>query len=79
MIDIDFNDDNAKSFVSGFEVDSLQAKIDRLHADLESGTGQGSDYLGWLHLPSRTSPSLLNSISSTKKEILCSFIKSSKK
>jgi len=69
MIDINFNDDNAKSFLSGLEVDSLQTKIDRLHADLESGRGQGSDYLGWLHLPSRTSPSLLNSIFSTKKEI----------
>jgi len=69
MIDITFNDDNAKSLVSELEVNSLQTRVDCLHADLESGRGQGSDYLGWLHLPSRTSPSLLNLISSTKKEI----------
>ncbi|MDP6711767.1 MAG: glucose-6-phosphate isomerase [Nitrospinaceae bacterium] len=69
MTDIDFNDDNARSFVSGQEIDSLQADVDRLHDDLEKGAGQGSDYLGWLHLPSRTSPSLLDSIISTQKEI----------
>ena len=69
MTDIDFNDDNARSFVSGQEIDSLQADVDRLHDDLEKGAGQGSDYLGWLHLPSRTSSSLLDSIISTQKEI----------
>ena len=69
MIDIDFNNDYAKSFVSEAQINSLQTKIDLLHADLESGAGQGSDYLGWLHLPSKTSPSLLNLVSSTKKEI----------
>ena len=69
MTDINFNDDNAKSFVSDQEIDSLQADIDRLHIDLESGTGQGSDYLGWLHLPSRTSTTLLDSIVSTQMEI----------
>lgn len=69
MIDINFSGDNAKSFVSQLEIDSLQTKINSLHADLENGTGQGSDYLGWLHLPSRTPPALLNSISFAKKEI----------
>ena len=69
MIDINFNDDNAKSFVSESEVYSLQTTIDRLHVDLESKTGLGNGYLGWLHLPSRTSSSLLDSIFSTKKEI----------
>ena len=69
MIDINFNDNNAKSFVSESEVDSLQTTIDRLHVDLESETGLGNGYLGWLHLPSRTSSSLVDSIFSTKKEI----------
>jgi len=69
MIDINFNADNARSFVPESEVALLQTEIDRLHVALENGTGQGSDYLGWLHLPSRTLPSLLDSISSTKKEI----------
>lgn len=69
MADIDFNDENAKSFVSDREIDSLQAEIDRLHTELEKGTGQGNDFLGWLNLPSRTSSSLLDSISAAQKEI----------
>ena len=69
MIDINFNDDRSRSFVSAPEIDSLQAKIDRLHTDLEDGLGKGSDFLGWLHLPSQTSSALLNSIATTKKEI----------
>ena len=54
MIDIDFNDDNVTSFVSRNEIDSLQAKITLLHANLEDGIGKGNDYTGWLHLPSQT-------------------------
>ena len=53
MIDIGFSDDNAKSFISRREVDSLQIKIEHLHTRLEDGAGKGSEYLGWLHLPSR--------------------------
>ena len=60
MIDINFNDDRARPFVSALEVYSLQPKIDRLHTDLEGGLGKGSDFLGWLHFPSQTSSALLN-------------------
>jgi glucose-6-phosphate isomerase len=54
MMDICFNDDNAKQFISSQEIDSLQKNVNRSHADLENKTGQGSDCLGWLHLPSQT-------------------------
>jgi len=37
---------------------------------LEKKTGQGSDCLGWLHLPSRTPSSLFDSIRSTQNEIV---------
>ena len=68
-MDIEFDDENAREFVSSREIDSLQANVDHLHADLEKGTGRGSDHLGWLHLPSQTPTSLLDSIYSTQKEI----------
>ena len=68
-MDICFNDDNAKQFISSQEIDSLQKNVNRLHADLENKTGQGSDCLGWLHLPSQTPPSLFDSIQSTQNEI----------
>ena len=70
MMDISFNDDYAKEFVSNSEICSLQENVDHLHADLEKKTGQGKDYLGWLHLPSRTPSSLFDSILSTQNEII---------
>jgi len=69
-MDICFNDDNAKQFISSQEIDSLQKNVNHLHADLENKTGQGSDCLGWLHLPSQTPSSLFDSIQSTQNEIL---------
>ena len=68
-MDICFNDDNAKQFISSQEIDSLQKNVNRLHADLENKIGQGSDCLGWLHLPSQTPSSLFDSIQSTQNEI----------
>ena len=68
-MDIFFSDDNAKQFISSQEIDSLQKNVNRLHADLENKTGQGSDCLGWLHLPSQTPSSLFDSIQSTQTEI----------
>ena len=70
MMDIFFNDDYAKEFISNSEIGSLQENVDHLHADLEKKTGQGSDCLGWLHLPSRTPSSLFDSIRSTQNEII---------
>ena len=70
MMDIFFNDDYAKEFISNLEIGSLQENVDHLHADLEKKTGQGSDCLGWLHLPSRTPSSLFDSIRSTQNEII---------
>jgi len=70
MMDIFFNDDYAKEFISNSEIGSLQENVDHLHADLEKKTGQGSECLGWLHLPSRTPSSLFDSIRSTQNEII---------
>jgi glucose-6-phosphate isomerase len=69
MIDIKFNDDRAKGFVSNQDIASLQGSVDRSHADLEKKNGLGNEYLGWLHLPSSTPSSLIDSIIVTQKEI----------
>ncbi len=68
-MDIRFNDDNAKQFVSTQEIDSLQMNVDHSHNSLEKKTGLGNNWLGWLHLPSQTSPSLIDSIQSTQNEV----------
>ena len=70
MIDIGFSDDNARSFVSAQEIESQQLKVDCLHTELKGRAEEGGQYLGWLHLPSRTSTLLLNSIISTKSQIV---------
>ncbi len=54
MDSLDLNFDNILPFVSEQDMQVLQGKIDRLHESLEKGLGEGSDCLGWLHLPSQT-------------------------
>ncbi len=54
MSAIELDQTNLDGWVSDAEIAGLQPDLDRLHASLENGDGAGSDYLGWLHLPSRT-------------------------
>lgn len=56
MVDISLNYDNAKDFITDEEIASLQPEVDWLHQFLEKGQWLGKDYLGWLHLPSRSNP-----------------------
>jgi glucose-6-phosphate isomerase len=62
MTIIDLNYDNAKKFVGDQEIAGFQPEVDRLHMAMEKGECVGNDYLGWLHLPSRTPASLLEEI-----------------
>jgi len=69
MTSLQLNYDNIKSFVSEQEIQSLQPKIDALHQVLENGTGKGSDYLGWLDLPSGTTREQLSAIEQSASHI----------
>lgn len=44
---------NMSPFVADHELAFIQHEVDAAHKMLEGGSGPGSDYLGWLHLPSR--------------------------
>ena len=59
---LEFHTENIKSFVADEEIVRLQTEVDRCHQDLESGKGQGAEFLGWLHLPSQTSSKQLKEI-----------------
>ena len=59
---LEFHAENIKSFVSDQEIANLQPQVTQCHQELESGQGKGSDYLGWLHLPSQTSQNQLAEI-----------------
>ena len=59
---LELNTDNIQSFVTEQELADLQPEVDRCHRGLESGKGPGSEFLGWLHLPSQTTPDQLKKI-----------------
>jgi len=60
---------NIKPFITDQEIQNLQPDIDRLHQALETGTGKGADYLGWLGLSSRTSSEQLGAIEQSAKQL----------
>lgn len=64
---IDFQ--NTKPFITDQEIQNLQPDIDRLHQVLETGTGKGADYLGWMDLSSRTSSEQLGAIEQSAKQL----------
>lgn len=45
---------NLKGFVQASDWQNIVPKIQKAHEDLESGQGAGSEFTGWLHLPSET-------------------------
>ena len=45
------NDKYVKDFVSEAELASIQSEISAAHKTLLTGSGEGSDFLGWVDLP----------------------------
>ena len=46
-----FSYKNAESFFDKQELDQMGKRAVKAMEELESGTGRGNDFLGWLHLP----------------------------
>ncbi len=63
------NYENLKPLISEREIDQYQPEVDRVCGMLEEGTGLGSDFLGWLHLPSSTGDEILSDLENTAREI----------
>ena len=59
---ITVNEKSAIRFISQSEYPAWQEKALRALELLESGKGKGSDFLGWLHLPSETEPAIIKQI-----------------
>ncbi len=45
------NDKYVKSFIAEGELASMQSEVSAAHQTLMQGTGEGSDFLGWVRLP----------------------------
>ncbi|MCD8265659.1 MAG: glucose-6-phosphate isomerase, partial [Prevotellaceae bacterium] len=57
--------DTSKALVSAETVAAFHEKVAEAQKSLEAGTCAGNDFLGWLHLPSETTPDFLDDIQLT--------------
>jgi len=51
-----------KPFLSDSEIGNIEGGVLQAHERLEKGEGPGSDFLGWLHLPSQIPVGLIEEI-----------------
>ena len=65
MSNVQFDYSKALEFIDEQEVLSLQDKINNNYKSIYEKTGKGSDFLGWVDLPSKTTPALLDEIEAT--------------
>ncbi len=63
------NIDNILSFVLSDEVYSLQSRVTEANKMLYGKSGKGSDFLGWLDLPSKTTKDEINKINDCAKRL----------
>ena len=69
MSNLSLDCENLQPFVSEQEISNFQSKVNLSHDQLEGGTGERVDYLGWLRLPSNFSDALAFEIESTANSI----------
>ena len=62
MKSISLNITKAASFLAEGAVKAYEPKVKAAQEALENGTCEGNDFLGWLHLPSSSTPEFLNEI-----------------
>ena len=65
MKNIQLNIDKVYDFVSKEKVFAYESKVKKAATELHNGTGKGSDFLGWLTLPSKTTEKFLDEVQET--------------
>ncbi len=66
---IAFNQDNLKGFVEKKDFAKILPQIQKAHELLESKSGPGKEFLGWMDLPSRISDGFIHDLQQLAKEI----------
>lgn len=66
---IQLNINKTFDFISEQEVLGYKDAVVKAQKDLENGTGQGNDFLGWLNLPSSITKEHLNDVKATAKTL----------
>lgn len=69
MKNINLDIKKALGFVSKETIQAYEPRVKACMETLENGTGKGSDFLGWLHLPSSITAEQLNDLETTAKEL----------
>jgi len=69
MKNLKIETENLESYVSDDEIGRLQGEVSRIHETLEAGKTKGSDFLGWLHLPSSITNDTINEINKRADEM----------
>jgi glucose-6-phosphate isomerase len=69
MKSINLNIDKVLSEINKNDIDALQPKADKAIEMLHSGNGKGSDFLGWLNLPSSIKAADLKDIEKTADKL----------
>jgi glucose-6-phosphate isomerase len=69
MEQLKLNLDHIKTFITESELSGLQGEALDCLKKLEEGTGEGSEFTGWLHLPSTIAPDLVEDIKSTARSM----------
>ena len=66
----------AVSFLGSGAVEACEPAVKNVLASMDNGTCPGSDFLGWIHLPSETTPELLDEIQAEADKLrkLCDVI-----
>jgi len=67
MIKLDTS--NLKGFVAPSDLEKILPDIKKAHDHLEKKMGKGSDYVGWVHLPSSIKDSFLKELTSLTTEV----------
>ena len=66
---ISLNTDHLKGFLANDEIKALGPAVLKAHKSLHEKTGAGSDFLGWVDLPSRTSDALVKELMDAAKSV----------
>ena len=69
MSNIKFDYSKALKFVSKDEILSLQEQINKNYETIYNKSGKGSDFLGWVNLPSSTDKELITKIEKTANDL----------
>lgn len=69
MKDIELSVKSCLEFISQDSINAYESKVKECSETLENGTGRGSDFLGWLHLPSSITSDFLADIKATAENL----------